>query len=205
MVLMAIIFIFIGNYVFVPPSFDLSLGSLFIKTVLAAVGMLVLPLLTIKYVFKKGWREFGFKKPDNLKQAIKLTGLFLAANLLLLLLFSRNEEFQFYYGLLDNSWGFFFLNAILFGSIYYLAEEFLFRGFLFLGLFNRIGSKSYLITSVIFAAAHWSKSYTEIIYSFGISWWLCWLTLKTKSFLPAALAHFGAALILNIFINYIFV
>ena len=199
---LASVFVFIGNDIFTPPSFDLSLGSMALKTILAVAGMLVLPLIAIRFLFKKNWREFGFKKPDDTKQALKLTGLFIGVNLPILGWLAGQAEFQFNYRLLDTSFSFFILSAGLASFIYFLTEEFLFRGFLFLGLLEQTGSKSYWVTSLIFTAFHFSKGYTEIIYSFFISWWLCWLAQKTKSFLPAALAHFALALVLNILINY---
>lgn len=202
---LAVIFVAVGNWVYQPVYFDIGLKAATIKIFWAALGMLVLPLLAIRYVFKKERREFGFTWPVDVKKSLKLIGVCLAANLPILFVLARLEEFQFYYRLFDYSLKFFILSGIIGGLVYYLAEEFLFRGFLFLGLFNQIGSKSYLVTSLIFAAAHWGKSYIEIIYSFGISWWLCWLSLKTKSFLPAAAAHFALALILNYFVNYLVV
>ena len=60
---LASVFVFIGNDIFTPPSFDLSLSSMAVKTILAVASMLVLPLIAIRFLFKKDWQEFGFKKP----------------------------------------------------------------------------------------------------------------------------------------------
>lgn len=204
-IFLTLVFVLVGNYIFTPPIFDYRLSSLFLKVLLAVGGMLILPLLTIKYVFKKEPAEFGFVWPQNIKPVFRWIAIFTLINLPVLVWFSKNPEFQSYYQLYDTSFIFFAISGIILPLVYYLAEEFLFRGFLFLGLWPKCGWHGFWITNLIFALFHIGKTnWWEVFYSLIIGMAFCFLTLKYKSFLPAAIAHFMLALILNILVNYIF-
>ena len=203
LVCLTFVFVAVGNYLFTPPIFDYSYSSLAIKVSLAVAGMLILPWLTAKYLFKKEPAEFGWAWPKNIKHTGYLAGAFILINLPILIWLSRNPELQRYYRLYDTGFVFLSIAGVLLPLAYYIAEEFLFRGFLFLGLWPKLGWHSFWITSFIFALFHIGKTnWWEVFYSLLMGLALCYLTLKSKSFLPAALVHFTLALILNILINY---
>ncbi len=199
---LTIVFIFIGNYIFMPAVFDNSFGSLLLQTFLAVLGMLALPLAAIKYLFKKDWHGFGWAWPQLDKKTWRVAIGMVLANLLLLFWLAHWPEFESNYRIYSGSNLFFIASAIL-SLAYYLAEEFLFRGFLFLGLKTSWGNQSYWLTSLVFALFHIGKSLPEAVYAFFLSWPLCWLTYKSKSVWPAVIIHFLAALTLNILVNYL--
>lgn len=201
-IFLTFVFVALGNYLFTPPVFDYSYSSLFVKIILAVTGMLVLPWLTVKYIIKKNPAEFGWSWPQDPKLTWSLAVIFVLINLPALVLFSKNADFQRFYRLYDIGFTLFLAAGVVLPLIYYLAEEFLFRGFLFLGLWPKLGWHSFWITNAIFALLHWGKNFWEIPYSFVMGLLLCQLTLKSKSFIPAALVHFLLALTLNILVNY---
>ncbi|MEK9194359.1 MAG: type II CAAX endopeptidase family protein [Patescibacteria group bacterium] len=159
-------------------------------------AMLVFPLLAIRLVFKDSPRNFGFRLPENKKNAAILAILAILILLPVTFFFSALESFRGYYPAGGGFLNFIFLSVIL-SSIYYVSEEFLFRGFLFWRLFSKIGYHSFWVTNLVFALLHFAKPILEIPFAFFAGLIFSYLSWKTKSFLPAAVAHFVTALILN--------
>ena len=75
-------------------------------------------------------------------------------------------------------------------------------GFLLFGLYGKIGVHAVWISRAVFAALHFSKPAMEIPVAFFSGILLSALALKTKSFIPPAIAHFLMALTLNILVNF---
>ena len=112
---------------------------------------------------------------------------------------TKQDYYSFKRGPLFN-----FLALIILPSlIYYFAEEFLFRGFLFWGLWHKIKYHSFWITSLIFSIFHLSKPLPEVFFAFFVSLIFCYLSFKTKSFVPAAVTHFLVAIALNALIIFV--
>lgn len=170
-----------------------------IKDFGALLIMFFVPYLLIKYVLNLKMEDFGFRKPENLGYDIKLSTLIVLIQIPIIYLLSTQTSFQNAYSI-PQGFSIFFLVATLGSGVYYFAEEFIFRGFLFFGLWNKFGFHTFWITNLIFALLHITKPVPEIFLAFFSGLLLTFLSFKTKSFLPAVLVHFTIALILNIFV-----
>lgn len=159
-------------------------------------AMLVFPFLIIRFVLKDNPRHFGWRMPEDKKRAVFLSLSVILVFLPFVFLFSTLESFGGFYGTSASFFDFVFLSVVL-SAIYYVSEEFLFRGFLFWGLFSKIGRHSFWVSSLVFALLHFSKPILEIPFAFFAGLLMSYLSFKTKSFLPSAAAHFATALILN--------
>lgn len=195
-------FIIIGNRIYVPVPFDLSLESTFVKIFMAIIGMAIMPIAAIKILFKENIRDYGISVPKIKRRDLGLFAGIILINLPILYLFSNDNWFQRAYNFRYDLGDILILAEIAIMAAYYVSEELLFRGFLFWGLYNKLGFKSFWITTFIFMLAHSGKNYKEIIYSGFASLLFCWTSLKYKSFVPAAIIHFALALILNTLIYY---
>lgn len=171
----------------------------------ALLGMFLLPILFVKYVFKNKLADFGFCFPRQKNKALVFSGLVIFLFSPLMIFLSRTEQFRTYYFLSvsEKTPGYFLFAAVFLPALYYFAEEFLFRGFLFFGLWPKLKYHSFWVCSLIFAFFHLTKPPLEILFAFVLSFILCSLSLRFRSFLPAALVHFSVALILNVLINFL--
>ena len=164
----------------------------------ASLAFLVaLPLAMIIFFFHEKPASYGWRLPVDTRAARNLT---LSATLLLLpviLFLSTQDAFRAYYSRPGISIFTFLVTGGAFTFLYYLSEEFLFHGFLFFGLWPRLGYHSFWIISTLFAFLHITKPPAEIALSFFGSLIFCHLSLKTKSFLPATIVHFIIAFSLN--------
>ena len=206
-IFLSIIFIFASNSIFYLKNIvDLrnSWQGLVLFSSGAFIGMLLLPILTIKLIFKDKLENFGWKLPENLKEATFLIFISIMVLMPIIYFFSGLKSFQNYYLIKEISPTFLLLTFFL-SLFYYIAEEFLFRGFLFFGLLHKIGYHSFWITSLLFSFFHLTKPMPEILFAFLTSFLFCYLSLKTKSFIPAVIVHYFISLSLNIlmFINQI--
>lgn len=183
---------------------NFSLSSQSVALLLVTLIFLVaLPLATIIFVFNEKPAAFGWRLPSDLREAKKVAAYAILALLPFILFFSTQDIFRGYYSTYGVSISDFLLKAVFLTFFYYLAEEFLFHGFLFFGLWSRVRYHSFWIVSLLFAFLHIGKPPTEIIFSFFASLLFCYLSLKTKSFLPAAIVHYTIALMLNIIATFI--
>ncbi len=179
---------------------SLILSNIF-STLLALLFFLFVPVLIIKKVLKKDLLSFGFNFPKKTKKAIFLILIFFLIFIPILFYLSNQLNFQSYYlnqrGLSADN---FLILGVILSAIYFFSEEFLFRGFLFFFLYKKIGPHTFWVLSLLFAFLHITKPIPEIIVSFFISITLCYLSYKTKSFLPAFILHFLMAVFTNFLI-----
>lgn len=166
----------------------------------SVVGMLLLPILFIKFYLKRELGDFGFRLPVNKKKALLTTGLFILGVIPILLIFSANSDFQSMYSYGDVSLYKVFLQMIVLSAIYYIAEEFMFRGFLLFSLKETFGYTGILYVNIIFMLFHFAKPLPEIAFAFFSGLAFSYLAVRFKSFVPAAIAHYIIAVILNIII-----
>jgi membrane protease YdiL (CAAX protease family) len=173
----------------------------FVAAMCALLALVAVPIICIKYFFKKSPADFGFRLPEDVRESVRLSGLALLVFLPIVIFFGTRPEFQQYY-ILKEKINIFFIFSILTSALYYFSEEFLFRGFLFFGLIESLGTKfkwfSFLIINLLFAFFHIGKPFSEIVFAFFLGVVFCYLSLKTKSFLPAATLHFVLAILLNL-------
>jgi membrane protease YdiL (CAAX protease family) len=180
-----------------------GIGFTLLSAVIALGVLCFLPLYLAKVIFHKKPRDLGLRLPDRTSSWLTWSFIILAIFLPIMLFLSRQPAFQEYYAVKPTVWTFLILNAI--SSLYYFAEEFLFRGFLFFGLWNRLKFHTYWITGLLFAAFHIGKPNSEVLLAFILSLTLSHLSYKTKSFLPAACIHFVLAFVLNILVTFVYV
>ena len=191
------------------PAFQMSklgvfeFGGLTFHFVLAfssLVFMLSIPLFFGKHILGKNTGEFGFCIPQNSGVAMKLAIICLLIFMPIVFILSKEHSVQNFY-LIKNGFGIFFILATISRGIYYIGEEFLFRGFMFFGLWDKIKIHSLWVTSLVFALLHMGKPVEEIFFSFFLSLSLCFISLKTKSFLPSFVIHFVLAITLNVLVT----
>lgn len=173
----------------------------FAVAISAFLIMFVLPSVIIKFVFHKPLRDFGLCIPNNLKGSIKLSVIAILIAFPIIFFLSGEESFQKYYEVKQGFGTFLFLTFGA-GSIYYFSEEFIFRGILFFGLWDKLKFHTFWIINLIFSAFHFGKPPLEIFIAFFLGMLFSYLSLKTKSFLPAALVHLTLAFILNTIITF---
>jgi len=158
--------------------------------------MFVIPMFIIKFVFKKQLSDFGLSIPENLSRVLKLIAIALLILLPFIFLLASKTNFQEFYLIKRSFSGLFFLE-ILASCLYFFSEEFLFRGVLFFGLWDKLKLHTFWITNLIFAIFHLNKPYGEVFFAFFAGLLLSYVSLKTKSFIPAAIIHIILALTLN--------
>ena len=168
----------------------------------AVIVLFIIPFYIIKFIYKKKIVDFGFRMPENLSYTIKLTVLILVFFTPIMFFLSKQTSFQDYYSVDQNIINFILLSII--SGIYYFAEEFLFRGLLFFGIWDKFKFHSFWIVNTLFALFHIGKPPYEIILAFFLGLTLTYLSYKTKSFIPAVVVHFTLALILNIIVTFFY-
>lgn len=164
--------------------------------------MLFIPAAIIRLIYGSPISTFGLALPRDLREAAKLMLIALLALIPIAILLSTQGAFRTYYSRYDISIPSFLIDAGLFALLYYIAEGFLFFGFLFFGLWPRLRYHSFWIVSTLFSLLHFAKPPLEILLSFFSALLFCHLSLKTKSIFPAALVHFIIAFILNVLVTF---
>ncbi len=177
-----------------------SLFFYLLTTTLFFILMLVVPLLIIKKS-NDAPEKYGFKFPDNPKEALGIILATTLATVLVIFLISKNQSFQKFYLLKHPVDAWFFVEIII-SFFYFVSEEFFFRGYLLNKLTKNFGVWAIIISNVLFAIAHIGKPGYEYVFAFFYGILLATISKKTGSFFPAAIIHFLIALILNLFILY---
>jgi membrane protease YdiL (CAAX protease family) len=158
---------------------------------------LAFPAATNKIFFKENIKEMGLALPENYFKAILLIALSLIIVLPEINYFAHLTQFRNYS--LGNTYSHWIW--LLF-PIYYLGEEFFFRGFLFLGLWKRIGWHSFWLTDIVFTLCHIGKPPLEILMCIPVSIILNALTLMTRSIYPAVVVHTTMGIALSFMVSY---
>jgi len=166
------------------------------------VLFLAAPIIITKLIFREKLKDVGLMFPENKKSTL----VWMAISLLFLLpwmyFLSIQKLAHIYYSSDGLSLAKFIFIQCTVLPIYYFAEEFFFRGFLFLGLWRRVGWHSFWITDVIFALAHIGKPGFEILLAIPASIILSALALKTRSIYPPVLVHTTMGMFLNISVRF---
>ncbi len=158
--------------------------------------MFLIPALIIKRVWGKNLSDFGFKLPQN---GLKKAEIFLITLTILLALYFllKQASIQNYYSLYWQKMSASLIIFNLTAFLYYLSEEFLFRGFLLFSLWEKVKLNSILISAIIFSLLHLTRPLPEIFFAFFYSIVMGYVSIKTKSFLPSALLHFILSVLVN--------
>ncbi|MFB6212519.1 MAG: CPBP family intramembrane glutamic endopeptidase [Candidatus Magasanikbacteria bacterium] len=193
---MTFIFSFLANL----PVFIFGRGYNNLLALFSIIFMAFLPIIMIRKVFQLSLEDFGFRLPKNRRTFFLSISWVLIVLAPVVIFLSRLESFQDFYSVSDLSYIKIIWRTIFLSIIYFFAEEFLFRGFLFWGLFRNLGMHSFWITSLIFSFFHLGKPPFEILVAFFTSLLFCYLSYKNKSFIPAAVTHFIMAFSVNMLI-----
>ncbi len=188
----------------VPVSFGLDRSTTLgagVLTLFAVLCFGIVPLLLVKYVLREEIRAFGWRLPTNTRDVLLFgipAGLVLIGGALFL---STQPAFKAFYsfGSIDTASAFLFLLPAY--LLYFTAEEFLFRGYLW-HLLRRKGLFLALAVNVaLFALFHAQKPAVEVLVAAVVAVVFCLLTERTRSILPAVVLHIVFALSLMLFVN----
>lgn len=181
-----------------------SLGSFDIEriNVLASfllynyVWFFIFPCLSNKFIFSQHPKNIGLCVPKW--NWLTLFSILLALLLLIpwIIYFGHRTEFKGYAHGHPTLFKF-LLTQLLTCPIFYFAEEFFFRGFVFLNLWKKVRWHSFWITDIFFTLSHIGKPGLEILMCIPASIVFNFLTLQSKSILPATFVHTMLGIVLN--------
>lgn len=152
----------------------------------------VIPVLLIIFVLKEPLKDFGVGFGD-VKAGLGITALFLGAMLPIVWFVSASPSFSATYPHLTSAktdWGVFLIYEA--GMLtYMIGWEFVWRGYMTFGLYEKFGYYAVLIQMLPFTILHNGKPSLETFGAVlgGIA--LGVLALRTRSFIYCVLVHFG--------------
>jgi len=156
---------------------------------------LILPII-ILLLLGEDTKKYGFH-PGDWKAGMLWTAVSLAVMSPFLYWVSTMPSFVKFYRAANQ--GSIWWIALQYG-LYLLSWEFLFRGYLYFSLEERMGTLAIWIQSVPFAIAHLGKPPIEALTCYFGGLFLGYISMKTRSFLYAFLIHWGIYMILAGFI-----
>lgn len=161
--------------------------------------LFALPLLLNQWFFKVRLDDLGLRLPINIKTAVIYSSLLLLIVLPVFYhIFMSDAQMKMVYAIpKPASIVYLIFLQFFILPIYYVCEEFFFRGFYFMYLWKKLGWHSYWITEITFMFAHAGKPMIEIWISFPVGILLNFLTLKTKSIYPAVVVHTCIGMTIN--------
>lgn len=152
----------------------------------------VIPLLIVIFVFKKKPADFGLQMGDY-KIGLKFTLLFLSVMIPFIWFISSSSNFIIQYPLLAQArsdWSVFLIYQI--GIIIYLiAWEFIWRGYMLFGLFDKFGYNAILFQMLPFVVLHNGKPFMETLAAIAGGIILGYFAIRTKSILYCIITHAG--------------
>jgi uncharacterized protein len=150
----------------------------------------ILPVLAILLLLRKNPLDFGFRI-GNFRYWGSMVGVTLLFLTPILLISSRFASLQSYYRVEHFN----FTQYFLINFVSLLAWEFLFRGFLLLGLKYRFKEGSILIQMIPFVIVHFWKPELETYSTIITGIYFGYVCYKGNSFWPAFIIH----LFINVF------
>lgn len=179
-----------------------KIATIFFLTAYTFLIFFIAPALTSRFIFRDNLRHLGLQLPANKLKAALLISLALSLLIPFMWFFSWQSNFQNYYSLHQFSFSKILLMDVSLLPVYYFAEEFFFRGFLFIGLWRKVKWHSFWITDIIFTASHMNKPGFEILLCIPASVIFNLLTLSTRSIYPAFIVHATLGVMLHFFVNF---
>lgn len=158
----------------------------------------LLPGFFSVFFLKETLQTLAVRWPSHQLKAWLLTLFSFPICFACLMWLSKTPSFQSYYGFSHHvSFEKFITIQLTLLPIYYVAEEFFFRGFILLNLYKRLGWHAIWITEFLFVIAHVAKPGLEIIFAIPVGIVLNLLTLWTRSIAPAIAYHYCIGLLVN--------
>lgn len=181
----------------------LAIESNLLLAVAGAVSALFFFMAVPLFLIRKGLgaheRAYGMQV-SRVRTELVPVGLVLLVHLVVAYVLSTTPAYQQFYTLPESGYVFTTI-FVLCAVIYFIAEEFLFRGFLLFQLWKRYRYVGAALSVGVFAVLHFAKAPGEIIVALCSGSLLAWLSLKTQSFVPAAVIHATFAIALLAFVN----
>lgn len=164
------------------------------------VILLLIPIVIIKAVFKERLNTFGIQLGDY---KTGFTGVLIFAVLFIPAAWFLTASEQFssahpYLGSAKYSWNIFVIYQLGF-LIYMFAWEFIWRGYMLLGLEPKFGYYSVFIQMLPFVILHNGKPFVETLASIAGAWILGVFVFRTRSVLYPALIHFTLMFSMDLF------
>lgn len=158
---------------------------------------LVLPFALLYRFARRPLRDYGLDF-RNVKAQVKWTIYAYLLALPAVIVFSQQEEFQQFYGSSEPDGSAFLFKILVVHCVSMFAWEFLLRGFLLFGLAHHFGWWAVVLQEIIiFPAAHVGKPVPEIVFSAVAGLIFSVAAYRSKSFLPAFVAHWWLAATLD--------
>lgn len=163
----------------------------------SSVFYLVPAILVVRLIFKEKIQNYGLKFRGMFK-GWKIYAAMYLFMLPLIFLLSRNDEFL-------NTYPFYRIKTkedllpylLIWEAAYiiqFIALEFFFRGFLVLGLKDKLGIYSICVMIIPYCMIHFSKPLPECVGSIFAGFILGWMSYKTNSVMMGAMLHISVAL-----------
>lgn len=153
--------------------------------------MFILPILSIKFVFKQKLSDFGVQL-GNWRYGLVTTGIFLAVMIIAVWIVSGSESFASTYpqgGVkVKESLTIFFLYELCI-VFYMLGWEFFWRGYMLFGLLPKFGWYSIFIQMIPFFILHKGKPELELFGSILAGIILGVQAIRARSFIYAWIIH----------------
>jgi uncharacterized protein len=165
----------------------------------AFVLFFLVPVAVVKWGFREPLADYGLTVGDW-RKGLKFAAFFLGVMIPVIWIASRTQVFQHKYPLTDaagDSLNHFLLYEGAF-LVYFVGWEFLFRGFLLVGLSRRFGAYSILIQLVPFAIMHVRKPEAEAFGAIVAAVALGVLGLETRSCWYGVALHWIVAVMMDV-------
>lgn len=197
--LLAILIVLGGGYVvgIVAGSSESSVVHRSMPLLVAVLeAALFLPIWVVLRRHGLGWQDVGFRPPTEGWPAalqVTLSGLFFSYLAivtwgLILLPFGVRPQENIFPRLFGTERSVFVLVLLAGAVVAPLAEETLFRGFLFAGLLRHVGERlAYGVSALCFAVVHFAPLALPPLFVLGVV--LAWLYQRTRSIWPSVVLH----------------
>lgn len=153
--------------------------------------MFLIPVISIKFVFKKKLSEFGFTLGDK-KFGLITSAIFFAFMFIIVMIVSSSIEFKVAYPqggeALRNNYQLLFLYELCI-LVYMLGWEFLWRGYMLFGLKEKLGLYTIFIQMIPFFILHKGKPEIELFASILAGIILGVQALRSRSFIYSWILH----------------
>ncbi|MGQ9523480.1 MAG: lysostaphin resistance A-like protein [Armatimonadota bacterium] len=165
--------------------------------------LLWVPLMAVLLLTESQPTSYGLCRGDQRLSKLYGWGMFLGVLPILLvgsLLPSSREYYPLYRQFArpgPASWSYLIYFEMCYGW-YLFCWEWFFRGYLLFGLGRGIGAWALFAQAAVFGLLHYRKPAPEFAASFGAGLVLGFAAMRTGSFLPGFLVHWGAAVVYDL-------
>ncbi|GAB4136408.1 MAG: hypothetical protein Fur0041_10920 [Bacteroidia bacterium] len=188
------------NYMDQGPDSELHRLSWWVWTIISVY--LIIPILIIRFVFNEAVASYGLKLKGAFHQW-KIYALMLMIMLPLVAWFSTTPSFQARYPFYklahgEALWPNFWIWELEY-FIQFLALEFFFRGFMVLGMREKLGIYSVFIMTVPYCMIHFGKPFPETIGAIVAGVILGAMSFQTRSVIMGVMIHYSVAITMDMF------